>query len=129
MTPDEFFAQNKQIFDLIFINGLQDAAQVEKAVLSSLKVLSKNGTIVMRDCNPTSAASDVWKAWVKLRATHDDLKMTVVNFDGGCGVITRGKQSKLKLPAELTYPAMDAHRKEWLNLTEVDAFLKDFASQ
>ena len=129
MSPDEFFAQNEQVFDLIFINDLHDAAQVEKAVLSSLKVLSKNGTIVLRDCNPSSAASDVWRAWVKLRASRDDLKMTVVNFDGGCGVITRGKQSKVKLPAELSYPVMDAHRKEWLNLTEVDAFLKDLASQ
>ena len=129
MTSDEFFAQNKQTFDLIFINGLRDAAQVEKTLASSLKVLSKNGTIVMRDSNPTSAAGDLWKAWLKLRATRDDLKMSVVNLDAGCGVITRGKQSKLKLPAELTYPALDAHRKEWLNLVEVDAFLKDLVSQ
>jgi len=129
MTSDEFFAQNKQTFDLIFINGLHDAAQVENAIVNSLKVLNKGGTIVMRDCNPTSAAGDVWKAWIKLRSTHDDLKMTVINFDGGCGVITRGKQTKLKLPAELTYPGLDAHRKDWLNLTEVDAFLKDLASQ
>ena len=129
MTSDEFFAQNKQTFDLIFINSLKDAAQVEKAMVSSLKVLNKGGTIVVRDCNPTAAGNDVWKAWVKLRANRDDLKMSVINLDAGCGVITRGKQSKLKLPAELTYQGLDAHRKDWLNLTEVDAFLKDFASQ
>jgi len=39
----------------------------------------------------------VWKAWVKLRATHDDLDMHVINFDTGFGIITRGKQTKLKL--------------------------------
>jgi len=31
MPYDEFFAQNKQSFDLIFINGLHDATQVEIA--------------------------------------------------------------------------------------------------
>ena len=129
MTVDEFFAQNKQTFDLIFINELRDAAQVEKAVASSLKVLNKGGTIVLRDCNPNSAAGDVWKAWVKLRATHDDLTMQAINLDTGLGIITRGKQTKLKLPAELTYQALDANRKAWLNLIEVNAFLKNLGSQ
>ncbi len=44
---------------------------------------------------------DVWKAWVKWRAMRDDLDMVVVNLDSGCGVITRGKQKKVKLPAQL----------------------------
>jgi hypothetical protein len=139
MTSDEFFAQNKLTFDLIFIDGLHNAAQVERAIGNSLKVLHKGGTILVHDCNPTSAEQqtvprpppqadwkgDVWKAWVKLRATHPDLKMTTINVDGGCGVITRGKQTKLKLPTELNYQGLEAHRKEWLNLVEVDDFLKE----
>ena len=143
MTYDEFFAQNQLTFDLIFINGLHNAAQVEMAIGNSLKVLHQGGTIVVHDCNPTSAAQqtvprppqqgdwkgDVWKAWVKLRATHPDLKMTTINVDGGCGVITRGKQPKLKLPTELNYQGLEAHRKEWLNLIEVDDFLKELASR
>ena len=143
MTSDEFFAQNKQTFDLIFINGVHDADQVAKDIVNSLKVLNKGGSIVLHDCNPTSVEQqavprqlnqgdwkgDVWKAWVKFRATHDDLKMVTINVDGGCGVITRGKQTKLKVPAELTYPGLDANRKGWLNLIEVDDFLKDLASQ
>jgi SAM-dependent methyltransferase len=140
MTSDEFFAQNKQTFDLVFIHGLHQAAQVERAIVNSLKVLNPGGTIVVHDCNPTSPEQqavpglptqgdwkgDVWKAWVKLKATHADLKMTTINIDGGCGVITRGKQTKLKQPAELKYQGLEAHRKEWLNLIEVDDFLKDF---
>ena len=129
MTSDEFFAQNKLTFDLIFIDGLPQAAQTERAIVNSLKILNPGGTIVVRDCNPTSPGQqgDVWKAWVKLRATHVDLKMTTINVDGGCGVITRGKQSKLGLPAELNYQDLEAHRKEWLNLLEVDDFLKNLA--
>ena len=143
MPYDEFFAQNKQSFDLVFINGLHDANQVEKALASSLKILNPGGSIVMQNLNPTSPGQqalprpadpgdwkgDVWKAWVKLRATHDDLDMQVINFDTGFGIITRGKQAKLKLPAELTYQALDANRKAWLNLIDVNAFLKDLGVQ
>jgi hypothetical protein len=105
--------------------------------------LNKGGTIVVHDCDPTSPAQqtvprppqqgdwkgDVWKAWVKLRAGRADLKMTTINVDGGCGVITRGKQTKLKSPTELNYQGLEAHRKEWLDLIEVDDFLKTFASR
>ena len=130
MTYDEFFAQNKQAFDLVFIKGLHDAAQVEKAIANSLKVLNPGGTIVVHDCNPVTAdKDDLWKAWVKLRGARDDLKMTTINLDGGCGIITRGKQSKVKLPAELTYQGLNANRKQWLNLIEVDDFLKDITSR
>jgi SAM-dependent methyltransferase len=143
LTSDEFFAQNKQTFDLIFIDGLHHADQVERDIANSLKILNPGGTIVMHDCNPTSVEQQmvprpsdqvdwkgsVWKAWVKFRATRDDLRMYVINVDAGCGVITRGKQTKVKLPAKLTYEALDAHRKEWLNLIEVDDFLKSLASQ
>ena len=140
---DEFFAQNHYTFDLIFINGLHDANQVEKALANSLKVLNPGGSIIMQNLNPISPGQqavsrpadqgdwkgDAWKAWVKLRATHDDLDMHVINFDSGFGIITRGKQTKLKLPAELTYQSLDANRKAWLNLIEVNAFLKDLGVQ
>jgi hypothetical protein len=143
MTSDEFFAQNKQTFDLIFINGVHDAGQVARDIANSLKVLNPGGSIVVHDCNPTTVEQqtvpklpnqadwkgDGWKAWVQLRATHDDLKMFTINVDGGCGIITRGKQSKLKLPVELTYQGLDTNRKAWLNLIEVDDFLKDTGSQ
>jgi hypothetical protein len=143
MTSDEFFAQNKQTFDLIFIEGVHDADQVARDIANSLKNLNKGGSIVLHDFNPTTVEQqtvprlpnqgdwkgDVWKAWVKLRATHDDLKMVTINVDGGCGVITRGNQTKLKVPAELTYQGLDTNRKGWLNLIEVDDFLKDLTSQ
>jgi len=139
MTPDEFFAQNKMAFDLIFIHGLHDAGKVEKTLSQSLKILKKDGTIVISDCNPTTDEQqklpapptagewygDVWKAWVKLRATRDDLNMYVVNLDTGCGVITRGKQKKLTLPANLNYEALAANRKDLLNLIDVKQFDKE----
>jgi len=41
-----------------------------------------------RDGDQGDWKGDVWKAWVKLRATHDDLDMHVINFDTGFGIIT-----------------------------------------
>jgi hypothetical protein len=142
MTPDEFFAQNKLTFDLISIGGLHDAGQVEKAVANALKVLRPGGTIVVSDCNPTSEyqqrvpasgpgawTGDVWKAWVKLMATREDLKMSVVNLESGLGVITRGKQKKVTLPATLSYEALAGKRKELLNLVEPDDFVKELTGK
>lgn len=137
MTPDEFFAQNKLTFDLISIRGLHDAGQVEKAVANAFNVLRPGGTIVVFDCNPTSEdqqrvpasgaeswTGDVWKTWVKLMATREDLKMFVVNLETGLGVITRGKRGKVTLPAKLSYEALAGKRKELLNLVEPEDFVK-----
>jgi len=137
MTSDKFFALNKHSFDLIFIDGLHRAYQVERDILNSLEVLNKNGTIVAHDCNPTTKATqmipkrqpswtgDVWKAWVKLRATRSDLKMYVIDVCTGCGIIRKGKQETINIPGELTYKVLDENRKELLNLVDINYFLKD----
>jgi SAM-dependent methyltransferase len=142
MTADEFFAQNKLVFDLISIGGLHDAGQVDKAVANALKVLRPGGTILVYDCNPKSEdqqrvpgsnaeswTGDVWKAWVKLRATREDLEMFVVNLETGLGVITRGKQKKVTLPAPLGYETLAAKRKDLLNLVEVDELVKELTGK
>jgi hypothetical protein len=137
MTSDEFFAQNNDSFDLIFIDGLHEADQVEKDILNALKVLKENGTILVHDCNPATYAmqvvprrqmlwtGDVWKAWVKLRATRPDLKMYVIKADSGCGLIRKGRQETIRLPATLSYEGLVQNRKKWLNLVEPNDFLDD----
>ena len=61
LTSDRFFEQLKNgalsipstyTFDVIFIDGLHTADQVEKDIENSLKHLSENGVIIMHDCNP-----------------------------------------------------------------------------
>jgi predicted O-methyltransferase YrrM len=51
-TSDDFFSENNQTFDLIFIDGLHHSEQVTKDVDSSLKFLNQNGEIVLHDYNP-----------------------------------------------------------------------------
>ena len=46
-TSDNFFKNNKKIFDVIFIDGLHIYEQCRKDVINSLKVLNKNGFIFL----------------------------------------------------------------------------------
>jgi hypothetical protein len=143
MTSDEFFAINNDMFGLIFIDGLHHADQVERDIINALNVLNDNGTIVVHDCNPTTKemqivplprgqaawTGDVWKTWVKLRATRPDLKMVVIDTDSGCGIIRRGSQKIIELPERLTYEALDKNREKFLNLVDVNFFLKDLKAE
>jgi hypothetical protein len=139
MTSDAFFAQTTDDYDLVFIDGLHVADQVERDVLGSLAHLRPNGSIVLHDVNPLTADAQsddydgkkhwngtVWKAWVKLRATRPDLAMCVVDMDEGCGVIQRGSQAQIDLPstdyARLTYDDLARDRKRLLNLVTADRY-------
>lgn len=130
-TSDQFFTDNIEIFDIIFLDGLHHADQVYKDIINSLEVLSPNGTIIVHDCNPIREEDqivprkygkwngDVWKAWVQLRTLRPDLDMHVLNIDEGCGIIKRGKQEVLVVTEEITYANLEKNREEWLNLTDI----------
>jgi predicted O-methyltransferase YrrM len=114
MTSDDFFAQNKRNFDIVFIDGLHEFKQVYTDIINALKILNKGGTIVCHDMLPPdelhqrvprpqpSWTGDGWKAWVILRGTRSDLQMYVVDTDYGCGVIQRGQQELISY-GKLTY--------------------------
>lgn len=101
MTSDTFFNQNKDIFDLIFIDGLHYDYQVLRDIENSLGCLSNKGLILVHDCLPTCEAAqlkkqthirsgwngDCWKAFAYLRATRTDLAMFTIARDQGIGVI------------------------------------------
>ena len=103
LTSDDFFKSNQDKFDIIFIDGLHHADQVEKDILNSLKVLSEHGIIVVHDCLPTSKeiqevprsqdvwTGDTWKAFLKIRK-NSNLETYVVDTDWGCGLIKHGKR-------------------------------------
>jgi len=131
-------------WDIIFIDGLHLAEQVEKDVENSLKHLSLNGTIVMHDCNPPNDmigretyhpewahtpewCGTVWKAFYKFRHSRPDLDMACVDTDWGVGIIRRGKQQLA--PADNLYYSFSTfaeRRKEYLNLITVEQFLQRY---
>jgi len=75
MTSEEFFAENKRKYDLIFIDGDHHAEQVFKDIQNAKECLTKNGTIFVHDLDPDSEQcqaqehgvapwqGDGWKAW------------------------------------------------------------------
>ena len=55
-TSDNFFEKNKDMFDIIFIDGLHIYEQVKKDILNSIKYLNDEGVILIHDCLPDSMA-------------------------------------------------------------------------
>lgn len=129
MTSDEFFATNTQKFDLIFIDGLHIAEQVDKDIQNSLKFLNDNGTIVMHDCNPVEEEAqreyvvisnwngNCWQSFVKARG-FENVDACVANFDHGCGVLrVRPNTEVIKVDEkDLNWDKLVENRQQWLRL-------------
>lgn len=136
LTSDAFFAQNTDTYDVIFIDGLHVAEQVERDILNSLEVLTPGGYIICHDMSPTTEimqrvpiettgawTGDCWKAWINLRSSREDLTMYVVDTDYGVGIITKGSQETLSLGnTPITYSNLEVNRVDWLNLITVEQF-------
>jgi SAM-dependent methyltransferase len=52
MTSDKFFENNKKTFDIVFIDGLHHADQVQKDFNNALDCLNPGGCILLHDTNP-----------------------------------------------------------------------------
>ena len=105
-TSDDFFRENNDKFDIVFIDGLHTYEQVKKDILNSVNCLNVNGIILVHDCMPDSLGKqavprykmqwngDVWKAIVDLRQ-KEDLDIYTCEMDQGIGIITKKKNSSL----------------------------------
>lgn len=136
MTSDQFFSQNKENFDIIFIDGLHWSEQVYKDIINSLNILNNGGFIICHDINPPDEAhqiypqletqtnwnGDCWKAWVKLKSERSDLNMYVIDTDYGCGIISRGNQELIEIENNLNYNILNNNRAKLLNLITVEEF-------
>jgi hypothetical protein len=130
ITSDEFFAQNEENFDIIFIDGLHVSDQVVKDIQNSLNVLNPKGTIIMHDCLPNSEFAqsrerlgdhwngDVWKAFAHYRK-NPDLVMFTINTDQGLGFIKRGNQVVFDVPEKLDYSFYVKNANELMNVVNV----------
>jgi hypothetical protein len=142
MTSDDFFAQNKDRFDLIFIDGLHESEQVNRDIDNSLTVLKEGGTIVLHDCNPLEEriqmlpkptsepecwgawTGDVWKSIAQLRMCRPNLSVYVIDTDWGCGIVRPGRQKLFPTaPREnINWALLESHRNELLNLVKPDVW-------
>jgi len=140
MTSDEFFSYDilsEHRYDLIFLDGLHTAEQVQKDFENALKILSPNGFIVLHDCNPQKEEhtivprpterghwnGDVYKFAISLTGTH---AFRTVDIDNGCGVFggTVNSQVFTVDDPDMTWNYFTKHRKELLKLISWDEFTK-----
>ena len=141
-TSDDFFLENEEIFDCIFIDGLHYYQQVKKDITNSIKSLNQNGVIFVHDCLPNNVYDqavprckyiwngDVWKAIVELR-TFDYVNTYTCYADLGIGVILKNKnKNKLKLDnidfSKLKFSDYFNNYKEYMNIVEYEELEKIF---
>ena len=105
-TSDQFFLDNQENFDCIFIDGLHEYKQVRKDILNSLQFLNDDGIILLHDCLPNNYYEqaiprcqwtwngDVWKAIVESRKSKD-LDVYTCCADYGIGVIFKRPNSNV----------------------------------
>ncbi len=149
MTSDEFFCQNNEFFDLVFIDGLHRHHQVLKDVTNSVQWLNPGGCIVLHDCLPTKRehqlekaysknmpwTGDVWKAIVELRQCPE-FDVAVLDSDWGLGVLfVRPNSNLLTCQLELSWDNFIFYRNQWLRVVDetkmlafVDGELEDIYS-
>jgi hypothetical protein len=138
MASDDFFELIKGHddikYDIIFIDGLHHADQVEKDIKNSLNHLVPNGFIVMHDCNPSSYETqlvprqtiawtgDVWKSFVSFKINNKDFLCCVVDTDFGVGVIQNTSSTKPIFDNNISWDQFNKNRKEILNLITWEEF-------
>lgn len=123
MTSDDFFAENNQTFDVIFIDGLHHYDQVSKDVNNAIKVLNAGGIIIIHDMlpeNPIQASvpftdkakskwlGDVWRLGFDLMK-RSDVNFNLVLIDCGCGVVTKGNQEPTVVDVDGSWESYEAN--------------------
>lgn len=121
---DNFFATNRDTFDIVFIDGDHHHDQVARDVDNALRFLGPGGTIVMHDCLPPDADHEslqrcgtAWRAFLNRTRTRADVESFCGDFDYGVGIVRRLPNSALVQVAsmnDLTYGDLATHRKAWM---------------
>lgn len=154
LTSDSFFKKvknneilsNKIKFDVIFIDGLHLAEQVDKDIQNSMEYIKDDGFIILHDCNPPTEwhsrieynyhgtpahafwNGTTWKAFLKWRFTPN-MQSCCIDSDWGVGILSKTwqiGQSINKRNQFYEFNEFDANRKESLNLLSFNDFKKLF---
>ena len=151
MTSDDFFKRFKKgeikesinEFDIIFIDGLHFAEQVDRDISNALSVTKDDGFIVLHDCNPPTQwhareefdfqysparkywNGTTWKAFVKCRS-NTSLNSCCIDSDYGVGILSKNQLIGEAIPNQnefFEYAVLEKNRKSHLNLISYEEFL------
>ncbi|MDG1263693.1 MAG: class I SAM-dependent methyltransferase [Flavobacteriaceae bacterium] len=155
LTSDAFFEQleaqkiltSDTLFDVIFIDGLHLAEQVDRDISNALKFIKSDGFVVLHDCNPPTewhAREDyyfnmtpakghwngtTWKAFVKWRS-NPEVQSCCVDTDWGIGILSKSAAIGSSIPISndfFEYNTFANDRKYYLNLVDFEE-LKGFVA-
>jgi hypothetical protein len=140
MTSDDFFAKNVKTFDIVFVDGLHVEEQSTKDIHNALKILNKNGSIVIHDCLPhceefiqVCFSGTVFRSIIDLRYNNPELSVCVVDTDCGCGIVQT--QPPLQTiynaaPIDLakTYYYYEKNKQELMNIISTENFISSLNS-
>lgn len=138
MTSDAYFADlpADRTFDLIFVDGLHLAEQVQADIENAARHLSPGGVIVVHDCDPPTERAgqremcmgvwcgDVWRGWIASRSALAGYDTFTVDMDLGLGIIVQSPAGldRDRPPARiepLTWAEFQADRNRYLGLVSV----------
>lgn len=140
MTSDDFFKQNTEKFDVVFIDGLHYYEQVKKDFENSLNCLNDNGFIILHDMMPSTPeeavvpipkimpytwVGDVWRLAFDL-AAREDIVFKLILIDNGCGIAWKGKQNSYSCQVDnnWNYYADNWNKLPVTSFTEIQNTLK-----
>jgi hypothetical protein len=154
-ASDDFFGENapdifkNDLLEIALIDGMHEYIYALRDVENTLNYLTKNGIIVLHDCNPQKKEDavsfeewkarnfkgtwngDVWRTILNLQSLRDDLNVFTLDCDHGLGIITRGKAKNklnysLQQIEQFSFEDFDANRESWINLKPADYFYEYF---
>jgi len=103
-NSDDFFKNNQNKFDIIFIDGQHEYSQCQRDVLNSIKFLYPNGFIFLHDLIPLNWKmehvprlqddwnGDVWKVGYEL-SKSSNLDFIIAMTDYGVGIVKNVKEN------------------------------------
>lgn len=150
VTSDEFFKglrvgnylKNEILFDVIFIDGLHLAEQVDKDIQNALDFLKDDGFIILHDCNPPTESharethkyeispagnnwnGTTWKAFYKWRKLMPE-NSCCIDTDWGVGIICKHKKINNNIPLDnpfYEFNVLDINRKQNFGLMNFEDF-------
>lgn len=127
-----FFDKNDEEFDCVFVDSKHEAEHVRKVISESLKVLSKDGCIILHDVYPPDEKSqllprqqkifcgDVWRAAVGFIESYPDVRVETYRELYGLTVIyPEGKKVRKKFEnMEMTFEYFKKNAVELLRIID-----------
>lgn len=133
IDSDSFFAKNTTTFDIIFIDGLHHADQVERDIRNAYKVTNKNGIILVHDIKPhneqmtkvpretESWTGDVFKAWYGFIKANPHIKTGYFDEKYGLGAIYKTEGTDIVDDEFTLYDlSYESYRDNYLNKLTIE---------